>query len=140
VEVDLTGVEAAGKLEAGTTVTVRPAQNLEQSVERVFDGSPVEIPMTGWTAAAPHGRDLAQEPLPEAFPEFGAFVLDWPMAGPVQPDSAPLVIEDPGRGLSGEEARNTRDAAWRTSNPDERDRQRLDRLHAWRVRTLGRGE
>jgi hypothetical protein len=140
VAIDLSGVEAAGRIEAGTTVTVRPAQNLEQTVERVFDGLSIEIPMTGWTVASPYGRDLLREPLPDAFPEFGAFVLDWPMEGPAPPESPPRVIEDPGRGLSVEEARNARDAAWRTRDPDERERLRLERLYAWRLRTLGQGE
>jgi hypothetical protein len=139
VSVDLSSVAAAGKIQAGTTVMVRPAQNLEQGVERVFDGSPVEVPMTGWPVAAPIGRDLAQSPLATTFPEFGAFVLDWPVTGLVEPNPAPRLLEDPGQGLPPEEALNARDAAWRTSDPDERDQLRLERVFAWRMRALGRG-
>lgn len=139
VAVDLSGVEVAGKIQAGTTVTVRPVQSLDQGVERVFDGSPIEIPMAGWPAAAPFGRDLTQEPLPETFPEFGAFVLDWPVTGLAQPNPAARLLEDPGQGLSAAEARNARDASWRTSDSDARDLLRLERVLAWRMRTLGRG-
>jgi hypothetical protein len=139
VPVDLTAVAAAGKIQVGAAVTVRPAQNLAQSVTRVFDGSPLEIPMTGWTAAAPTGRNLAQEPLPATFPEFGAFVLEWPVAGLAEPNPTARLLEDPGQGLPAEEARAARDAVWRTSDPDERERLRLERVFAWRMRTLGQG-
>ncbi len=139
VALDLSGAEAAGKIQAGATVTVRPAQNLEQSVERVFDGSPFEIPMTGWSVAAPFGRDLVEEPLALTFPEFGAFVLDWPVTGLSFPEPTPSVLEDPGAGLSIEEAYNARDAAWRTSDAEERAQLLLERVFAWRSRTLGRG-
>jgi hypothetical protein len=136
---DLSGLEAAGKIQAGATVTVRPAQNLDESVARVFDGSPLEVPMTGWSVAAPYGRDLAQEPLAATFPEFGAFVLDWPVTGLAFPEPTPQVLEDPGLGLAAEDARNAREAAWRTSDPTEREQLRLQRAFAWRMRTLGRG-
>jgi hypothetical protein len=137
--VDLSGVEAAGKIQVGTTVMVRPAQNLDEGVERVFDGSPINVPMTGWTVAAPLGRDLGEEPVAETFPEFGAFVLDWPVTGLAQPDATPRLLEDPGEGLSAEEAWNARDAAWRTSDPDVREQLHLERVYAWRMRALGRG-
>ena len=137
--VDLSSVEGAGKIAAGTTVTVRPAQNPDEHVERLFDGSPIKVPMTGWTAAAPIGRDLSQNPLPPSFPEFGAFVLEWPVTGSPPAVPAPRLLDDPGQGLSPEEARIARDAAWRTSDPDEREQLRLERSFAWRMRTLGRG-
>jgi hypothetical protein len=139
VAVDLSGAEAAGKIQTGTTVTVRPASNLEQSVERVFDGSPIEVPMTGWSAAAPTGRNLEQEPLAETFPEFGAFVLDWPVAGLAQPNPTARLLMDPGLGLSAEEARSAREGAWHTSDAGEKEQLRLERVFAWRTRTLGRG-
>jgi hypothetical protein len=138
VAVDLSSVAAGGKIEVGTAVTVRPAQNLEEQVERVFDGSPIDIPMTGWTAAAPIGRDLAQEPLPPCLPEFGAFVLEWPVSGAPPPDPAPQLLEDPGQGLTAEEAWSARDAEWSTSDPGEREQLRLERIFAWRMRSLGR--
>jgi hypothetical protein len=137
--VDFSSVEAASKIAVGTTVTVRPAQNLDEYVERVFDGSPISVPMTSWTAAPPIGRDLSSEPLPLSFPEFGVFVLEWPVTGSPPPEPAPRLLEDPGQGFSPENARIARDAAWRTSDPDEREQLRLERVFAWRTRTLGRG-
>jgi hypothetical protein len=138
VAVDLSSVAAAGKIEAGTTVTVRPAQNLDEQVARVFDGSPIEIPMSSWTAAAPIARDVGQEPLPPCFPEFGAFVLEWPVSGSPPPDAEPRLLEDPGHGLAPQDAWSARDAAWRTSDSGEREQLRLERVFAWRMQRLGR--
>jgi hypothetical protein len=89
--------------------------------------------------AAPIGRNLAQEPLADTFPEFGAFVLDWPVAGLAQPNPAVRLLEDPGLGLSAEQARDAREAAWHTSDAGEKEQLRLERVFAWRMRTLGRG-
>ncbi len=138
VTVDLSGVAAAGKIEVGATVTVRPALNLDERVERVFDGSPIDIPMTGWTPAAPIGRDVAQDPMPPCFPEFGAFVLEWPVSGESPADREPQLLGDPGQGLAPEEAWSVRDSAWRTSDPIEREQLLQERVFAWRMRSLGR--
>jgi hypothetical protein len=140
VGVDLGAIEAAGKIAPGTVVTVRPAQNLSQSAELLYTGSTIEVPMTGWTPIAPAGRNLAQEPLPATFPDFGAFVLEWPAAGPEAADPMPRVLEDPGAGLAPSQAWAAREAAWRTEDSAERAWLRLEREYAWRMRTLDRVE
>jgi hypothetical protein len=68
VSVDLTGVAYAGG-----SFQIRNAQNFfgEPVVSGVFDGSPVTLPMTGLTTAAPVGLSAP----PATGPEFNAFIL-----------------------------------------------------------------
>jgi len=58
----------------GDKWVLRNVQNyFEEFVSGVYDGKPLRVRMTGWTAAAPVGED---KPLyPVTFPEFGVFVL-----------------------------------------------------------------
>jgi hypothetical protein len=140
VAVDLSAIEAAGKIAPGAVVTVRPAQNLSQSTELLYEESTIEVPMMGWTPTAPAGRDLEQEPLPATFPQFGVFVLEWPAAGPAAADPMPRVLEDPGAGLAPSQAWAARQAEWHTEDSEERAWLRLEREYAWRMQTLDRVE
>ncbi len=58
----------------GDRWVLRNAQNyFEEFEEGVYEGKPLRVRMTGWTAAPPVGED---KPLnPATFPEFGVFVL-----------------------------------------------------------------
>lgn len=70
VEVDISKLNPR----AGDRWVLRNAQNyFEEFEEGVYDGKPLRVRMTGWTAAAPVGEE---KPLyPATFPEFGVFVL-----------------------------------------------------------------
>lgn len=70
VEVDISGMNP----QPGDRWVLRNVQNyFEEFVSGVYDGKPLRVRMTGWTAAAPVGED---KPLyPVTFPEFGVFVL-----------------------------------------------------------------
>ncbi|GIU78038.1 MAG: hypothetical protein KatS3mg005_1276 [Bryobacteraceae bacterium] len=58
----------------GDRWVLRNVQNyFEEFISGVYDGKPLRVRMTGWTASPPIGED---EPLyPVTFPEFGVFVL-----------------------------------------------------------------
>ena len=65
------GISAAG-IPVGRSYTLRIAEDYHgQALTRVYDGSPITIPMTGWTVAAPLGASIPRSTLPE----FGAFVI-----------------------------------------------------------------
>src|SRR5690606_2370959 len=68
IEADLSELEGGG-LAPGTALRISPVQNRAQTIERVYTGAPVAIPMTGWTPAWPVGRDSGT-PLPPTFPEL----------------------------------------------------------------------
>lgn len=70
VEVDISALNP----QPGDRWVLRNVQNyFEESVSGVYEGKPLRVRMTGWTAAAPVGED---KPLyPVTFPEFGVFVL-----------------------------------------------------------------
>jgi hypothetical protein len=136
--VDLSSIEEEGKITPGTTITVRSVQNLSESDTQVYDGNPLRVRMFGWTPAAPIGRDLSTNPLPPTFPRFGAFVLDWTVAESAPPDGGPQVMVDPGLELSSGEAWEARLAAWHVSDPMEREKQKQERLFAWRAQRWGR--
>lgn len=76
----------------GDRWTLRNVQNyFEESVSGVYEGKPLRVRMTGWTAAAPVGED---KPLyPVTFPEFGVFVLTLERAKGVKTANA----ADPGQ-------------------------------------------
>jgi hypothetical protein len=58
----------------GDVVDIRNAQNyFAESMTVTYDGSPVTIPMTGWTVAVPVG--LTSPLFPVTFPDFGAFAI-----------------------------------------------------------------
>jgi hypothetical protein len=70
VEVDI----GAMNPRPGDRWVLRNVQNYFEEFESgVYEGRPLQVRMTGWTAAAPVGED---KPLnPASFPEFGVFVL-----------------------------------------------------------------
>jgi uncharacterized protein (TIGR03437 family) len=70
VEVDISALNPR----PGDRWVLRNVQNyFEEFVSGVYEGKPLRVRMTGWTAAAPVGED---KPLyPVTFPEFGVFVL-----------------------------------------------------------------
>jgi len=70
VEVDLSVMNP----QPGDRWTLRNVQNYFEEFETgIWDGRPLKVRMTGWTAAAPVGEE---GPLrPATFPEFGVFVL-----------------------------------------------------------------
>ena len=70
VEVDISAMNP----QPGDRWVLRNVQNYFEELETgVYDGKPLRVRMTGWTAAAPVGED---KPLyPATFPEFGVFVL-----------------------------------------------------------------
>ena len=67
-------VSSAG-LQTGDTYVLHNVQNyFEETIEGVYDGSPINIPMKGWSIALPIGWN---EPIyPSTFPQFGVFVLE----------------------------------------------------------------
>lgn len=70
IAVDLSG---AG-LEIGDRYFLHNVQNyFEETIQGVYDGSPINIPMTGWTIATPIGWESPLQP--STFPLFGVFVL-----------------------------------------------------------------
>ena len=140
VEVDLSELPSVGHLPSDGTVRVRSVQNLGQEVWATCADGMVAIPMTGWRAAAPAGRSLATDPLPETFPEFGAFLIDWPVGGIDRGEKEPLPDEDPGVGLSEADARAARERAWSVSDLAVREQLREVRRRAWRAQSLGRLE
>lgn len=70
VEVDISGMNPR----PGDRWVLRNVQNyFEETETGTYEGKPLRVRMTGWTAAAPVGED---KPLyPSTFPEFGVFVL-----------------------------------------------------------------
>ena len=70
VEVDISGMNP----QPGDRWVLRNVQNYFEEFETgIYEGKPLRVRMTGWTAAAPIGED---KPLyPATFPEFGVFVL-----------------------------------------------------------------
>lgn len=70
VEVDLSAMAPR----EGDRWELRNVQNyFEEAVSGVYEGGPIRVRMTGWTAANPIGED---KPIaPATFPEFGVFVL-----------------------------------------------------------------
>lgn len=70
VEVDISAMNP----QLGDRWVLRNVQNyFEELLSGVYDGKPLRVRMTGWTAAAPVGED---KPLyPVTFPEFGVFML-----------------------------------------------------------------
>jgi uncharacterized protein (TIGR03437 family) len=70
VDVDISALNP----QPGDRWVLRNVQNyFEEFVSGVYEGKPLRVRMTGWTAAAPVGED---KPLyPVTFPEFGVFVL-----------------------------------------------------------------
>lgn len=70
VEVDISAMNP----QPGDRWTLRNVQNyFEEFVSGVYEGKPLRVRMTGWTAAAPIGEDRPLYPV--TFPEFGVFVL-----------------------------------------------------------------
>jgi hypothetical protein len=61
-------------LQNGQSYTLHNAQDYYgKTVSGTYQGTPIEIPMTGWPVAVPTGWD---EPLsPSTFPRFGVFIL-----------------------------------------------------------------
>ncbi len=136
VDIDLSGLEGEGGLEIGTTVEIRPVQAWGTAIERTYQGASVRVPMTGWSAMRPVGRDPGV-PLPSTFPELGVFSLEWPTQGePAEREQQQ--ITDPGAGLSRSAAQAARAQAW--SSTDEAERASLldMRRAQWRAHTLGR--
>ena len=70
VEVDISALNP----QPGDRWVLRNVQNYFEEFETgIYEGKPLRVRMTGWTAAAPIGED---KPLyPATFPEFGVFVL-----------------------------------------------------------------
>lgn len=61
-------------LEPGDAFSLYNAQDYYgKSLTGVYDGNPVQVPMTGWNAALPVGWGELLSP--NTFPEFGAFVV-----------------------------------------------------------------
>ena len=138
IEVDLSELPSAGHLPSEGTVRIRPVQNLwQESWATCVDGV-AAIPMTGWSAVAPAGRNVVTDPLPETFPEFGAFLIDWPVSGLDRGEREPLPDEDPGEGLSETDAQIAREQAWKISDLGVREQLREVRRRAWRAQSLGR--
>lgn len=140
VTLDMSGLIAEGVIEAGTTVMIRPCQNLSDAVERNCTGGGLTVPMTGWSPTAPAGRHLETAPLPSTFSEFGAFVLEWDWDAGESYTREPEPLSDPGAGLTPAEAWVEREAAWRVEDGVVREALREQRRRAWRARRLGRLE
>jgi len=70
VDVDISALNP----QPGDRWVLRNVQNYFEEFETgIYEGKPLRVRMTGWTAAAPIGED---KPLyPATFPEFGVFVL-----------------------------------------------------------------
>jgi hypothetical protein len=63
---------STARIPLGRSYTIRNVQNyFGPTLKGTYTGAPVNIPMSGWTVAAP---DRATTP-PSTFPEFGAFVI-----------------------------------------------------------------
>ncbi|MCL5667137.1 MAG: DUF2341 domain-containing protein [Patescibacteria group bacterium] len=66
-------------LQPGDTYEIRNAQNYwNEKITGVYNGSPISIPMNGWTVVKPMGWDYAP---PTTFPTFGAFIIQKAAAG-----------------------------------------------------------
>ena len=136
VDVDLSELEQTGGLESGATVRIASVQGGAEELEVVYAGSPVPLPMTGWTPAWPAGR-RSDAPLPPTFPELGVFAVEWPVDG--EPlNREPLRTPDPGAGLPAPDAWAVRSQAWRTTDPENKTQLRAQRRAAWRAQKLGR--
>jgi hypothetical protein len=61
------------RIPVGRSYTLRSAQNYYgPSIKGTYTGTPITIPMSGWTVAAPHRAATIP---PSTLPEFGAFVI-----------------------------------------------------------------
>jgi hypothetical protein len=61
-------------LKVGDTYVIHNAQNYyAETIKGTYNGSPVTLPMTGWTIAKPLGWSTVLKPV--TFPEFGVFVI-----------------------------------------------------------------
>lgn len=139
VELDLTTAAGGALLpDEGQQVRVCSVQDPNHSVERTVVNNTIDVPMSGWTTKTPAGRNVAENPLPTTFPEFGTFLIQWDVAG--EPEvREPVAVPDPGFGLSREAARAARIAAWQTPGEEERAEHRRERRRAWRAFRYGRG-
>ena len=136
VEVDLSELEATAGLAPGVAVRISPVENLGQTLERLYDGTPVAVPMMGWTPQRPTGRP-ADSPLPPTFPELGVFRITWPVQG--EPlNRGPVRMPDPGAGLPAPTAWEVRRQAWRGADAATKPHLLAERRSAWRAQRLGR--
>ncbi len=63
---------SVARIPIGKSYSIRSAEDYYgRAITRVYDGKPINIPMTGWTVAAPIGS----APPSSALPEFGAFIV-----------------------------------------------------------------
>jgi len=137
VAVDFTDPEATGLVESGTTLEVRNCQNLDQRQEIDFEGGDWDLPMTVWNPAAPAGRDMSLDPLPDSTPEFGAFLVEWRI-GESEPLTGPGWVPDPGAGLRPRRRWARRKKEWSGVVNEQRENDREERLLAWRAASLGK--
>jgi len=87
VPVDLSGIGLA----VGDAYEIHNAQNMREMITGVYGGSPVSVPMTGWTAVKAMGWDYLP---PSTFPTFGVFVVMRP-SGATGQQSPPQQVATP---------------------------------------------
>lgn len=130
--VSLENYRSAGKLDSIETVQVCSVQDPSHWESVAVSDGAIEIPLTGWTPAAPAGRS-GEEPLPETLPEFGVFWVEWIDPGWVAEGRSPQAMSDPAAGLPTEQRRQVRLDAWGGADSATRAEWLAQRRRAWRA-------